>query len=242
MFDIVICVGPNDLDVIDKMITFTKKNIIGYNKIFLISSKKDLIIDGTITIDENSLPITIETINNKFGKNKRNGWYLQQLYKLYASHYIDELLDTYLVIDSDTYFLKPTIFINNYGQYLFNVGKEYHKPYFYHMNKMHNSLKKVSNYSGICHHMIFNKQILNNLFTLVEKNHDGKKFWEVFLESVDPNHIFAGASEYEIYFTYMLLYFPKKMEIRKLKWKNSKKLINDSNYDYLSIHHYIRIS
>ena len=29
LFDIVICVGPNDTDIIESMIPYTKKNIIG---------------------------------------------------------------------------------------------------------------------------------------------------------------------------------------------------------------------
>jgi L-rhamnose mutarotase len=223
------------------MLTFTKKNIIGYNKIYLISSKKDLTIDGAITIDENTLPITMDTISNKLGKNNRNGWYLQQLYKLYASIFIEEILDNYLVIDADTYFLKPTKFIDNESKYLFNIGTEYHRPYFSHMNKMHPTLKKTLKYSGITHHMIFNKKILEKLFYLVENNHNGKKFWEIFLESVDKNVINgSGASEYEIYFTYMLLYETDKIKIRPLNWKNSSKLIENSNYDYVSVHHYMR--
>ena len=35
-FDIVIPVGPNDADVIHKQIEFTKANIVGYRKIYII--------------------------------------------------------------------------------------------------------------------------------------------------------------------------------------------------------------
>jgi hypothetical protein len=57
-------------------------------------------------------------------KQNRNGWYLQQLLKLYASFVIKDLLNDYLVIDADVYFLKPInslLKINIYLQYQMNI-------------------------------------------------------------------------------------------------------------------------
>jgi len=48
---------------------------------------------------------------------------------------ITQLLDKYLVIDADTFFLKPTKFIEN-GKCLYNYGTEYEMPYFIHMKKL----------------------------------------------------------------------------------------------------------
>ena len=71
---------------------------------------------------------------------------------------IPEILDTCLVIDADTFFLKPTVFIKN-NKCLYNFGTEYHKPYFTHMLKLDKELIKIyENKSGICHHMIFEKK------------------------------------------------------------------------------------
>ncbi len=50
----------------------------------------------------------------------------------------------------------------------------------------------------------------------------------------------AGASEYEIYFNYMLKYNQDKIQIRKLNWKNTNKLETDSDLDYISYHYYMR--
>ena len=62
----------------------------------------------------------------------------------------------------------------------------------------------------------------------------------MFLKNViDKNE--SGASEYEIYFNYMLKYNPDKIQIRKLNWKNTNKLnSNNRNYDYISYHWYMR--
>ena len=216
-FDIIICVGPNDNDVIYSMIPYAKKNIIGYRKIYLVCANPTINIEGTITIDENIFPFNINNLIQKFGNNNRNGWYLQQLLKFYSGSVIPGILENYLIIDSDTHFLKPTSFMDNDGKYIYTTGSEYHKPYFNHMNKLHPSLKKTHPCSGIVHHMIVNNNHLNSLMNMVETNHNGKPFWEIFINMVDPiDFPHSGASEYEIYFNYMNIYHQPDIIIREL--------------------------
>ena len=237
-FDIVIAVGPNDKSIIELQIKYTKKNIIGYRNIYLICYDPSIKIDGCITINENSFPFNIETVAKYHGKMKRNGWYLQQLLKLYAGKIIPNILDRYLVIDSDTFFLKPTTFVEN-NKCLYNYSIEYHKPYFQHMQKLDKNLIRIyKRKSGICHHMIFEKKYIDKLIYRIEKNHN-ELFYIVFLKKV-TNKNGSGASEYEIYFNYMLKYNPDKIKIRKLRWKNTNKLITKSDYDYVSYHWYLR--
>lgn len=237
-FDIVIPIGPNDRSIIEEQIKYTKKNIIGYRKIYLISYDPLLIIDECNTIDEKIFPFSIETVVKYHGKLQRNGWYLQQLLKLYAGNIIPDILDKYLVIDADTIFLKPTTFIDN-NKCLYNYGSEYHKPYFKHMQKLDENLIKVDqNKSGICHHMIFETKYINELICKIEKNHNDL-FYNVFLDKVtDKNN--SGASEYEIYFNYMMKNYPNEIKIRKLNWKNTTNLQTNINVDYISYHWYRR--
>ncbi len=249
MFDIVIPVGPNDKNIIYKQIEYTKNNIIGYRNIYLITNNIEINIHGCIRIDENIFPFNIETIIKYHKKNNRNGWYLQQLLKLYAGFYIPNILDKYLVIDADTFFLKKTMFISN-SKCLYNYGTEYHKPYFNHMTKLHESFTKVdSNKSGICHHMIFETKFIKEIINLVESTHNDL-FYNVFLKNVDTSDIIAsGASEYEIYFNYILKHYPDHISIRLLKWNNLagdidsallKTVSSENNYDYISCHWYNR--
>jgi hypothetical protein len=239
LFDIVIPIGPNDSEVISKMLEHTKEFIIGYHNIYLVSFDPNIKFNGCITIDENVFPFNKNTVSNYLGNNNRNGWYLQQIIKLYAGFYIENILNNYLVIDSDTYFYKYTGFFKNKLP-LYNTGTEYHLPYFNHMNLLHPSLTKQTSFSGICHHMMFQTNILKELFILVESYHQ-KPFYICFLECVDTNHILgSGASEYEIYFNYLHIYYKNKFLIRQLKWTNSHSLINLSKYDYISYHWYMR--
>lgn len=238
LFDIVIPVGPNDKEVIEKQLEYTKKNIIGYRNIYLISYDPSLHIDDCITINENSFPFTIDTIKIFHGELKRNGWYLQQLLKLYAGKIIPNILDRYLVIDSDTFFLKPTTFVEN-NICLYNYGTEYHNPYFEHMSKLDKELIKVDKHkSGICHHMIFETKYIDEIISKIENIHNDK-FYNVFLQLVVYKQL-SGASEYEIYFNYMLKNHPDKIKIRQLSWKNTTKLEDNKGYDYMSCHWYAR--
>ena len=235
-FDIVIPLGPNDIHQIHKQVIHTKNNVIGYRNIYIISYDPNINIDGCITINENMFPFTMKDIQYYLGQHSRCGWYLQQLLKLYAGQVIPGILNKYLVIDSDTYFMKQTSFMKN-NKCLYNFGEENHNPYFEHMKKMHSSFEKMSpSMSGICHHMLFETKYIKEIFSMVELLHTNKIFWKVFLESVDINMIpHSGASEYELYFNYMLKYRANEIIIRPLKWINNAQLIN-CDYDYISCH------
>jgi hypothetical protein len=246
LFDIVIPVGPNDKCILNKQIKFTKKNIIGHRNIYLICNDPTIIIDGCITIDENSFPFSMDTVRNIIGDVSingfcKNGWYLQQLLKLYSLITIPGILERCLILDCDTFFLKPTIFIKN-NKCLYNYGTEYVGSYFEHMYRMDNNLTKVYNTkSGICHHMMFEKKYIIELINKIEANHNDK-FYNIFLKMV--SFLYAGASEYEIYFNYIFKNYSDRVEIRELKWANSGSLddiyVNNANYDYISYHYYMR--
>jgi hypothetical protein len=239
LFDIVIPVGPNDKNVIVNMVNTTKQNVIGYRNIYLVSYDPNIIIEGCIVIDENIFPFNKEIISTYIGKNERIGWYLQQLIKLYASLVIKDILSNYLVIDSDTYFLRPVTFFSN-RKPLYNYGTEYHLPYFDHMTKLHPTLTKQTQYSGICHHMMFQRKIIEQLFELVQTYHN-TEFYKAFLQCINKKDILgSGASEYEIYFNFLHIYQKDNFIIRKFNWENTSQIVMKKNIDYISCHWYMR--
>ena len=254
LFDIVIPVGPKDIDLLKLNIKYNSKNIIGYRNIYavLYDDKVDL-PDNVIKINENIFPFSMNDISKFHGTRTRNGWYLQQLIKLYASLVIPNILPRYLVIDADTFFLNPTTFIKD-NKCLYNFGNEYRMPYFEHMKKLNSKLEKVyESYSGICHHMMFEQKYILELFNFVEfyhiihqdysdKKYENYKFWELFLLYSREHCEGSGASEYEIYFNYMSKYHPNEIEIRGLSWNNVDSLNNleNSEFNYISYHWYLR--
>lgn len=270
MFDIVIPLGPSDLENIDKQIACTKKNVVGFRNIYIVTApircslegapegaKSDapklptvgreasLQIDGCIVIDESIFEFT-DQIAVYHNKDKRNGWYLQQLIKLYAGLVIPGILDRYLVIDADTFFLNPTDFVNSSNQCLYNFSREHHKHYFDHMLRLHPDFTRVYELSGICHHMMFETRILREMMEKVVSQHGmNTPFWVIFLEKVEPwlrHGHGSGASEYELYFNYVCKFHMDEIEVRELQWENVKCLDLDkyAAMDYISNHHFMR--
>ena len=68
LFDLVVCVGPNDNNIVDQVIPYMKKNVKGYRNIYLICSNPNISIPYTITIDEKIFPFSKEDVSSIFGK------------------------------------------------------------------------------------------------------------------------------------------------------------------------------
>lgn len=241
-FDIVITVGPDDISIIHDQIEYTKKNVLGFRNIYIISYDSSLEVKDCITIPETLFPFNKDIIKNHGCPNYRCGWYLQQLIKLYAGEIIPDILERYLVIDSDTFFLKPVSFIED-DQCLYTYLKEYWKLYFEHMQRLHPSFVRMDREkSGICHHMMFETKYVREMMDLVETHHQKTPFYKIFLETLNHSNR-SGASEYEIYFNFMLKYHPEKMKWRELKYKGKKRCLDfsgDVGMDYVSVHSWIQ--
>lgn len=241
-FDVVIPLGPNEVENIQKQIEHVCKFVQGFRRIFVVSYDPDIVLDGCTVINENIFPFKMKYIADYFakhdGKCNRNGWYFQQLLKLYAGQVIPDILPNYLVIDADVFFLKPVTFFNRVKiidssgvrevfETFFTFSGEYHVPYFEHMHRLHPSLKKheLIAYSGISHHMMFSTFYVKEMMKMIEDFHGGV-FWKIFIESVKEHLKYgaecleSGASEYELYFNYMIQYHYDEIFIRGLNWKN----------------------
>jgi hypothetical protein len=249
VFDIVIPLGPNDVMYIWPNLQRNRENIVGHRNIYIVTKdpsglpadqQEQARANGCTLIDEAIFPFQMsDVIAIHGGVNWRNGWYLQQLLKLYAGFVIPDILPRYLVVDADTVFLKPTRFISDDNKCFINVGREYHVPYFEHMKRMHPTFEKQVRYSGISHHMMFERDYVADMMRLVEEHHNGKIFWRVFLEEV-TDIMGSGASEYEMYFNYMIRYHGADFRIRALQWGNAPRIIEGQGLDYVSVHWAIR--
>jgi hypothetical protein len=65
------------------------------------------------------------------------------------------------MLDADTVFLNPVSFLNITNAGMYNPGDEYHLPYFKHATKLIPGFYKYHpQYSGISHHMIFQRPVI----------------------------------------------------------------------------------
>ena len=232
LYDIVIVHGPNDDEILPHCVEHIKKNVNGYRNIYIVSwdASSDIfeeeILKDCKVYDESIFPFSKSDVNAINQTPHRDGWYLQQLIKLHVSLVIEEILDDYVMIDSDVLFLKPIEFKSN-NKYLYNMSIEDHRPYFEHMKRLHPTFEKVSKFSGISHHMIFNRYIIKEIMNMVELHHNSlknetKPFWRIFLEQVDvEQRQYSGASEYEIYFNFMIQHHKDKIIPRKLRFEDT---------------------
>ena len=240
VFDIVVCHGPNDDEVLNHNIKHNKKNIVGHRNFYVITHDKNLKRDDCIVIWEGIFPFKLSDIKNMItSSNNRYGWYLQQLLKLYISFIVPDVAEYYLTIDCDTMFLKETYFFSE-NKPIYTLGTEYHKPYFEWMNKLDNNLKKNHKFSGISHHMMYSKKILQEMIKNIENKHN-EKFWKIYINFITPeNYNLSGAAENELYFTYIVTYHANSFLTRFLRWTNTNRLLINSNYDFISWHWYLR--
>jgi len=255
LFDIVIPLGPNEVSRIQSQIEHVRKFVQGFRRIFIVSYDPSLVIEGCTVIREDSFPFTIQDIAKYFaqhgGKSNRNTWYFQQLLKLYAWVVIPDIMPHYLVIDADVFFLKPLSFFTEDGRPIFAIDKQYHPPYFQHMRRLQPTFKKMNEWSGIVHHMMFSVSYVKEIMQMVEDFHNKDAvencvpFWQIFIECVkehlnySPDAMESGASEYELYFHYMLQYHSDVLCIRKLFWDNIRHNSDltkcEENLDYVSV-------
>ena len=235
-------------DPIDVVITARNKGISEYcvdsikkyghniRNVYIISPHKET--DKAIWIDENMFPFTDLEIATHIFKDKeraqtyitkgrrRIGWYLQQLFKLYSPLIIPNISSNVLLLDSDVLFLQPVHFMNKKNEPLFCPGYQYHDPYFRHGKRLLPGFSRmIKNVSGIAHHMLIQRDVIENLFEMIESLHH-KPAWEAICDCIelhpDGELHSTGFSEYEIYFNYFFAY-SNQGHIRKLTWKNVTK-------------------
>ena len=259
-YDVVIPVHKRDVYQLPDMLKNMRNTLVGYRDIHIITSDPMLTQDiiGACSDchfhNENIFPFY--TMLMKTLKRQRSGWLLQQLIKLYAGDYIPSLSENYFVLDSEVYFLRPLGFLTVDGRAIVTPGLkktsngQYHKPYFDHMRLLHPSLERVdTRISGIADHMLMNRNILHQLFKLVEDYHS-KPFWRVFIDSVKWDVSLSPASEFEIYYNYIAKYhsdafvlrplqlgvFPGSRQRSSTRWY---KLFGSAKPDYTTKHCYL---
>jgi hypothetical protein len=170
----------------------------------------------------------------------RLGWIYQQLLKLYALSVIPDISSNVLVLDADVIFLKPTSFIDADGSPFLTAAGEYFSPYFDHMRRLIPWMKRETNYSGISHHMLMQRCVMEDLFKMIEEKHQ-MPAWKALCLCIEPKNVYDPClSEYEIYFNFLLAR-SDQAHVRLLKWDNigSLKHLEDyrqKDYHYIAWH------
>jgi hypothetical protein len=248
MIDFVLPCHPKDFSSLKLSIDGVKR-ITGCGKIFVIS-KESPEIDGVVHIPESRFDVfttkdKIENIWNNKNANVsyRSRWLYQQFLKILCFKVIEDLTESFVMVDSDTIFLRDVSFDPMSFQY--SIAPDYHIPYEHPIKSLLGI--ETLGYSCINHHMIFNKSKLQLMIDDVEKRFN-TNFIDAVLSIIDYNEA-SCFSEWDLYANYMIKNHPNYCVHRQLKWvdigyipnkSQIKSLNEETDYDFVSCHAYIR--
>lgn len=254
--DVVFVCHPKDVRTLDLAIDGIKKNCQQIRRIIVVSATR--LTDQAEWFDEKNYPFTkediaLEIFNHDHQKamhfmvqeHSRIGWIYQQLLKLYALFVMPDISSNILIIDADTIFLNPVEFIDHEGHAYYNPGRGYHKPFFAHGARLLAGFSKVfEEHSGIAHHMVFQRAVMEDLFATITAMHHQEP-WKAMCACLDHHELNGSAmSEYELYFNFVFSR-TQQAHIRLLGWANIKfnakqiKAFTHQGYHYVSCHSYL---
>ncbi len=255
--DVVIPCAEKDIVTLALCIEGIRNNVQNLRRIIVISNKPYAL--DVEWFDEKLYPFTKFDLGlHIFKKNKKQakefvdsckkcGWIYQQFLKLYAPYVIPKISSNVLIVDADVIFYHPVEFLDSSGAGLYNPGTDNHALYFNHMKRLLPDLGKVyPQHSGISHHMLFQKPILDDLFSRIEKIHKAPA-WQALCKTLHPWELEDNClSEYEIYFNFAFSH-TSQVKLRFLKWDNKgdiseegRKADYEDGFDYVAYHDYKR--
>lgn len=230
LYDVVIPFHPKDIDNLPKCIAGLRANAVRVGKIFLVSETippveilRSAPPDQITWIPESIYPFTLSDVQAIVQSTKgRQGWYFQQLLKLYCFRVIPEIRSAALIFDSDIILKRPTEFFSKSGGIvLFDYSEQYNAPYYKHAARVLGpKFKKAYTYkSGITDHMLVKRDIMEELLVAIEaKAGSAMPAWRALLEAVSPaDKDGSGLSEFELYFNWALNYHKSSHRLRKLE-------------------------
>ena len=228
-YDIIICVGWNDITIVKKTVKYLRRNLQGKNIYLIVNSfyfryfaSSFLKKYNVELIDEDLLLPGVSYIQNRsfIDENRpgfSSGWYFQQFLKMGFSQ-SKYARDYYLIWDADTLPLSKIEFEKK-GRLLFTQKKEYHEEYDITMEKLL-GLKKVKSYSFIAEHMLIKTDIMREIISKISI--DSLRPWPFTLLMKVRPEAKSGFSEFETYGTYTSVFYPDLYESRTLNtWRNA---------------------
>ena len=221
-YNIIIPVVYKDYSFLRKTLRFVQKNL-SATKIFILTdgrmakylSKEIRNCPICQIVDENSLleGLTYQKIykiiKSQGREHTNTGWFFQQFLKMgfALSDYCDT--EYYLSWDADTIPLRPIPFFTEDEHPYFTMKTEYHEPYFEAIQRLI-GLEKSNSRSYIAEHMMFNKNVMQELLGKINLSEvEGDVWYEKIMNTIVPETVSTDSfSEFETYGTYCMAYHP----------------------------------
>ena len=243
LIDAVVMYHPKDKPLLNWCVLGIR-NHLDVARILVVCShecRPDVERAGAIFIDEDAV---VEGLTAESFSGRRWKWYFQQILKLGMADKVNT--DYYLVVDSDTVFLRDAAFFNADGKPLYAISSEYYKGYFDVFEQLL-GFKASREYSFTVHHMVFNRRIVKEM---QDAFMDQKPWYMNIVRYVEPQTPWfsnAQFNEQETYGHYIKALYPDEVNIRLLHWRNigavpTERLIKRLSYDFdfCSFHAHLR--
>ncbi|SCY34184.1 DUF6492 family protein [Butyrivibrio sp. INlla14] len=155
-------------------------------------------------------------------------WYYQQFLKMGYSNICED--EYYLSWDADTLPLRKIEMFAPNGKPFLDVKYELQESYFLTINRLFGFTKVIEN-SFISEHMLFNKELMQEMISEIEKtDFEGIYFYEKIMSAVGPDNLYIGFSEFETYGTWVAMRHQSKYRLRNWKsFRNTNFFVNISD-------------
>ena len=229
-YDILVVITPNDYKRVEGLLPRTVAQLPGRDIIFIGSSALGEILPQEIAgrtvrfLNEDDVSpfsqvheVMREAIGIEELPRGVTGWYYQQFLKMqYARICQDEY---YMTWDGDTIpCQKFSMFQEGSGAPYFDVKDEYCERYFITLAKLFQGMGKIIRPSFISEHMLFNKEIMEQMLAEIETNEAlvGNAFWEKVIHAISAEDLRKNSfSEFETYGTYVAFRHTGKYKLRE---------------------------
>jgi hypothetical protein len=228
LYDIVVPYHLKDRSILPHCIRSLRRFAVAAGTIYIVSAVKPderlfEAVPDTKWICETAYPMTLDDVQAILQSTKgRQGWYYQQLLKLYCFQAIPGLRPNVVLFDADVVLYSPIEFVcPRTGKLQLDWKYQYNHPYFRHAEALLGDKFRCirRGVSGIADHIVTSREIVSSLLQAIESQYPGLPAWKTMLELVDPRDVNgSGFSEYELLFNWSFLWFPQKVEARKLIW------------------------
>jgi FkbM family methyltransferase len=231
--DVVLPLGARDLAIAQLSVKSVRSFVSDVRNVYVVATD-DPRIPGTRFVDERSFPFAREALERLALSDENTEAIWRQLLRLHFPAIQRQSLPNVLAIDAGTIFLRACRFLDD-GRPVLNFGDEYDPANFEHMARLFPGLHRMFAYSGVTHAMLLKRAWLEELHRAVEAAHPETPFWKAYLDAIDADRF--GASDYEIYFNFCLMYHAAELTIRRFRWRDieAPDEIASQKWDYVSL-------
>jgi Family of unknown function (DUF6492) len=251
VIDVVIPAHPKDYPLLRHCVRGVLRHIAPLRQVFVVSPEPYTVRNDRVTWvpePQAGLP-SLKEIEQDWASRSPNAtsraaWIYQQLLKLGAGTYIEKLAKRFLVVDADVIFLRYVSFADEEGRIPYSRASEYNPPYLDAYRRLTGE-EPPSRESLTAHHMLFDQELLGELFSAIERLHSEPWYW-AYIHAADPAEP-SAINEQDTFGLWLLGHHPDLIRHRQLFWRDVSIIPTalgrahlGLDYDFVAVHAYRR--